>query len=129
MIQQFALVPKAYSKVRLCLDPAQLNQALLGPMHRGPMLNDIMPKLNNIRYMSIIDASSGYPILKLDDKSSYLTTFAYQFGSYRYKLQVPIAFASKCLTSAEYRYSNIEREVLGILHGLKNSKQFITIVL
>ena len=31
----------------------------------------------------------------------------------------PIAFASKCLTGAEHRYSNIEREALGILHGLE----------
>ena len=30
-----------------------------------------------------------------------------------------IVFASKCLTGAEHRYSNIEREALGILHGLK----------
>ena len=30
-----------------------------------------------------------------------------------------IAFDSKSLTSAEYRCSNIEREALGILHGLK----------
>ena len=31
----------------------------------------------------------------------------------------PIAFASKSLTSVEWRYSNIEHEVLGILHGLE----------
>ena len=31
----------------------------------------------------------------------------------------PIAFASKSLTDAEHRYSNIERETLDILHGLK----------
>ena len=31
----------------------------------------------------------------------------------------PIAFASKSLSSAERRYSNIEREALGILHGLE----------
>ena len=31
----------------------------------------------------------------------------------------PIAFASKSLTGTEHRYSNIEREALGILHGLK----------
>ena len=31
----------------------------------------------------------------------------------------PIAFASKSLTRAECRYRNIEREALGILHGLE----------
>ena len=30
-----------------------------------------------------------------------------------------IIFASKILTSAEQRYSNIDREALGILHGLE----------
>ena len=30
-----------------------------------------------------------------------------------------IAFASKSLMGAEHRYSNIEREALGIIHGLK----------
>ena len=49
------------------------------------MLNDILPKLNNVKYMSIIDASSGYHNLKLDKQSSYLTTFACLFGRYRYK--------------------------------------------
>ena len=31
----------------------------------------------------------------------------------------PIAFTSKSLSSAEWRYSSIEREALGILHGLQ----------
>ena len=53
-------------KVWLCLDPAQLNQALNRQIHRGPMLNNILPKLNNLQYMSIINASLGYHNLKLD---------------------------------------------------------------
>ena len=81
----FMLVPKANGKVRLCLDPAHLNQALIRPVHRGPMLNDILPKLNNVQYMSIIDTSSGYHNLKLDKQSSYLTTFSCPFGRYSYK--------------------------------------------
>ena len=36
----FVVVPKANGKVCLCLDPAQLNQALIRPIHRGPTLNE-----------------------------------------------------------------------------------------
>ena len=81
----FVLVPKANSKVRLCLDLARLNQALIRPIHRGPTLNDILPRLNNVKYMSIIDVSLGYHNLQLDTKSSYLTTFTCPFGRYWYK--------------------------------------------
>ena len=56
----FMLVPKANGKVRLCLDPAQLNQALIRLVH------SILPKLNNAKYLSLIDASSGYHNIKLD---------------------------------------------------------------
>ena len=35
----------------------------------------------------------------------------------------PIEFINKCLTSAETKYSKIEKEVLSIIHGLEN---FIT---
>ena len=81
----FLVVPKANCKVRLHLDPAQLKQALIRPVHRGPMLKDILPKRNNIQYLSLIDASSEYQNLQLDEMSSYLMTFACQFGRYRYK--------------------------------------------
>ena len=54
-------------------------------MHRGPTLNHILPKLNNAPYLSLIDVSSSYHNLKLNEKPSYLTTFACQFGRYRYK--------------------------------------------
>ena len=81
----FVLVPKANGKVRLCLDQACLNQALIRPIHGGPTLNDILPKLNNAKYLSLIDASAGYHNLKLDENSSYLTTCTCQFGQYRYK--------------------------------------------
>ena len=69
----------------LCLDPVQLNQALIRLIHRGPTLNDILPRLNNVQFMSIINVSSGYHNLRLDMQLSYLTTFTCLFGRYRYK--------------------------------------------
>ena len=81
----FVVVPQANGKVRLCLDLVRSNQALIRPIQRGPMLNNILLKLNNVQYMSVIDVSSGYHNLKLDEKSSYLTTFVCSFGWYQYK--------------------------------------------
>ena len=49
----FGLVSKANSKVGLCLDPAHLNQASIGLIHKGPTLNYILPKLNNVKYVSL----------------------------------------------------------------------------
>ena len=56
----FALIPKPNGIVRLFLNPARLDQALIRPVHRAPMLNDIFPTLNNIIYLSLIDGSSWY---------------------------------------------------------------------
>ena len=81
----FVLVPKANGNIWLCLDQVQLNQVLIRPIYRGPTLNDILLKLNNVQYMSIINASSGYYNHKLDKQSSYLTTFACPFDRYRFK--------------------------------------------
>ena len=53
----FVLVLKSNGKVRLCLAPVQLNQALIKPIHRSLTLNNILPKLNNVQYMSITDVS------------------------------------------------------------------------
>ena len=58
--KSFLLVPKANGRVRLCLDPAWLNQVLIRLVHRGPTPNDILPKLNILKYLSLIDVSSGY---------------------------------------------------------------------
>ena len=78
----FGLVPKANGKVRLCLDLARLNQALIRPVHWGPTLSDILPKLNKVQYIYIIESSSGYHNLKLDKQLSYLTIFPCPFGRY-----------------------------------------------
>ena len=81
----FELVPKPNGKVRSCLDQARLDQVLIRSVHKEQTLNDVFLKLNNAQYLSLIDVSSGYCNLKLDERSSHLTTFAYQFGKFGYK--------------------------------------------
>ena len=47
------------------------------------MLNDMLPQLTAVKQFTLIDASSGYHNLKLNDKS-YLTTLSCPFGRYQY---------------------------------------------
>ena len=65
------------------LGPQKLNQALIRPVHMVPTANDIFTKVTNAEYLTVKNASLGYHNLKHDNKSSYLTTFACQFGRYR----------------------------------------------
>ena len=80
----FALVLKPNGKITLWLDPARHNQALIQPVHRGPPANDMFPKLTNVIYLFLLDASSRYHNLWLVELSSHLTTSASQFGRYRW---------------------------------------------
>ena len=50
------------------MDPERLNEVLIRPIHRGPMLNDILPRLVGMEYLKLIDVSSGYHNLKLQVK-------------------------------------------------------------
>ena len=64
----FVIVPKLNCRIHWCLDPTWLNQALIRPACKGPKLNDILPKLTNTFYISIINASPGYHNLNHDKK-------------------------------------------------------------
>ncbi|RXN13855.1 Retrovirus-related Pol poly from transposon [Labeo rohita] len=71
-------------KLRVCLDPRDLNNAIKRPHYSLPTLEDITPKLAGARYFSVMDARSGYWAVKLSEKSSYLTTFNTIVGRYRF---------------------------------------------
>ena len=47
---------------------------------------------SGIRYLTLIDATSGFHNLKLHEKSSYLKTFFCPFGRYRY-IRLPFGAA------------------------------------
>ena len=61
----FVIVAKPNGKACLCLAPTRLNQALIGPVHRQLAINHGLPKLTNLHYMTLIDATSGYHTLNL----------------------------------------------------------------
>ena len=64
-MQQLYISNETQWKVNLCLDPVILNQTLIRPFPRLPTVNDIFPRVNNVEYLSLIDASLVYYNLSL----------------------------------------------------------------
>ena len=53
--KSFIIVSKPKCTVCLCLDPMRLYQALIRPMHKKPTITDILPKVKDMSYMTLID--------------------------------------------------------------------------
>ena len=59
----------------LCLNSARLNKAWITPIHRGLLINDILPRMAGAIYLTLIDMRVGCHNSKVGVKLSYLTTF------------------------------------------------------
>ena len=80
-------------KIRICLDPKDLNKAIKSPKYQMPTLDEMLPKLGKAKVFTTLDARHGFYQIKLDDDSSKLTTFWMPFGRYRY-LRMPFGICS-----------------------------------
>ena len=80
-------------KLRICIDPRDLNKAIKRPKYQIPTLDDILPQLAKARVYTVVDAKDGFHQVQLDKPSSYLTTFWTPFGRYRYQ-RMPFGISS-----------------------------------
>lgn len=87
-MNSIVLVKKPIGKLRLCLDPRNLNKAILRSHYIFPTLEDTKSQLYNAKYFSTLDANSGFWTIPLDEYSSKLCTFITPFGRYRF-LRLP----------------------------------------
>ena len=74
------IVKKPSGKLRVCLDPKPLNQALKCCHYPLPVIDDLLPRLNNAKVFSVCDVKDGFWHVQLDEESSFLTTFGTPFG-------------------------------------------------
>ncbi|KAL8608308.1 hypothetical protein ACOMHN_042175 [Nucella lapillus] len=84
-VNSLVIVEKSNGKLRICLDPKDLNTAIRRPHYPSSTLEDALAKLRGAKYFSKLDAQYGYWQLKLNEKSSYLTNFNTRFGRYRFQ--------------------------------------------
>lgn len=80
-------------KVRICIDPKDLNEVIQRENYPLKTIEDVIPMIPNAKVFSVLDAKSGFLQIKLEEPSSYLTTFNTPIGRYRW-LRLP--FGIKC---------------------------------
>ena len=71
-------------KIRICLDPTNLNVAVVHEPWFSKTPDDIAHLLAGAVIITIIDCTKGFWHEALDEESSYLTTFGTEFGRYRF---------------------------------------------
>ena len=76
------------NKIRICLDPRDLNKAVIRPKYQMPTLDELLPKLSKAKVLSTLDAKDGFYQIRLYESSSLKTTFWTPFGRYKY-LRLP----------------------------------------
>ena len=103
---------KKPGKLRICIDPKDLNKAILRPKYPMPVIEDILPNLTKAKVFSVLDAKDGFHQVKLSEESSYLTTFWTPFGRYRY-LRMPFG-----ISSGPEEYQRRQHEVIEGLPGV-----------
>ena len=84
-VNSFVCVTKNNGSVRLCLDPNDVNKAMMRPHFVTPTFEEIISRLHGAKWFSIVNVKSGYWNMKLDEKSSELTTFITPEGRYMFK--------------------------------------------
>ena len=110
-VNQIVVVQKNSGELRICLDPRELNKALMRERFTLPVFDDILHELKDSRVFTKADLSAGYYHVMLDHESSLLTAFQTCFGRYRF-LRLPFGTS----VSSEI----FQKKLLEALDGLEN---------
>lgn len=107
------VIVKRPNKLRICLDPRDLNKALKRSHYQIPTIEEVLPKLSKAKVFSILDASEGFWQIKLEDESSYLTTFWTPFGRFKWN-RMPFG-----ISTAPEEFQRRLHEILEDLKGVE----------
>ena len=80
-------------KLRICLDPRDLNKVIRREHYQMPTVEEVATRLSQAKKFTVVDAKDGFWQKRLDTESGYKTTFNTPFGRYRWK-RMPFGISS-----------------------------------
>lgn len=92
-VSSMVAVPKSDGRMRICLDPKELNEAIQREHYQLPTIEEVATRLHGAKLFSVLNARNGFWHIKLEEESSYLTTFNTPFGRYRWR-RIPFGISS-----------------------------------
>ena len=95
-VHTLVIVIKPNGKLHVCLDPRTLNSVLHHNIHNAKRFINIISKVKGFKYISKLDANSGFWTLPLDQSSQLLTTFDTPCGRFCF-MELPFGlYESQC---------------------------------
>ena len=108
----YLIVSSRGDKNRICFYAGDLNKTVMREHYPIPTVEEISAKITEAKVFTVLDVKNGYLQMKLDDKSSLLTTMKTPIGRYRW-LKQPFG-----IESAPETYQRAMNEMLeGIDHA------------
>ena len=72
------------NKIRICIDPRDLNKAIQREHFPMMTIEEVVAGMPQANVFSVLDATSGYWQVKVDEATSKLCTFNTPYGRYRF---------------------------------------------
>ncbi|XP_044163404.1 uncharacterized protein K02A2.6-like [Acropora millepora] len=100
------------NKIRICIDPRDLNKAIQREYFPMMTIEEVVAGMPQAKVFSVLDATSGYWQVKLDEASSKLCTFNTPYGRYRFT-RLPFGIKSGP-EMFQHRMSELFEDVEGV---------------
>ncbi|KAJ8412727.1 hypothetical protein AAFF_G00116780 [Aldrovandia affinis] len=111
-VSSLCITEKRNGSLRVCLDPKDLNRAILHQHFSIPTPEDLQGKLAGKTIFTILDEKDSYYQIKLDDESADLCTFNTPWGRYRFH-RLPFV-----IKSASEVFQQTNSEAFGDIEGV-----------
>lgn len=92
-VNQMIAIEKPNGKLRICLDPRNLNKFIMREHFLIPKSEDIISQLAGKQIFSVLDMKNGFWQIALEEESSKLCTFSTPFGRYKFNV-LPFGISS-----------------------------------